>query len=166
MFLEENKLSLQHQVHTCINYYESPSFSFVPASSLDSSDIFCAHAIICGTQSTLGIMRMRTVGTTGIACLFIKLLFYIPVRHILLSYGDVIAATEWLQNFGLFLVKMAFEQGGIFIVPHLLLHGASVFAVSSEGLFLFSSLFTKIRGIIRAYSHSYTQGTVYHGLLR
>jgi hypothetical protein len=28
----------------------------------------------------------------------------------------------------------AFEQGGIFIVPHLLWHGASVFPVSSEGL--------------------------------
>jgi hypothetical protein len=27
----------------------------------------------------------------------------------------------------------AFEQGGIFIVPHLLWHGASVFPVSSEG---------------------------------
>jgi hypothetical protein len=28
----------------------------------------------------------------------------------------------------------AFEQEGIFIVPHLLLHGTSVFPVSSEGL--------------------------------
>ena len=28
---------------------------------------------------------------------------------------------------------MAFEQGGIFIVPHQLRHGASVFPVSSEG---------------------------------
>jgi hypothetical protein len=27
----------------------------------------------------------------------------------------------------------AFEQGGIFIVPHLLWHGTSVFPVSSEG---------------------------------
>jgi hypothetical protein len=30
-------------------------------------------------------------------------------------------------------VLRAFEQGGIFIVPHLLRHGASVFPVSSEG---------------------------------
>jgi hypothetical protein len=29
---------------------------------------------------------------------------------------------------------MAFEQEGIFIAPHLLWHGASVFPVSSEGL--------------------------------
>jgi hypothetical protein len=28
----------------------------------------------------------------------------------------------------------AFEEGGIFIVPHLLWHGTSVFLVSSEGL--------------------------------
>jgi hypothetical protein len=31
------------------------------------------------------------------------------------------------------LVLKAFEQGGIFIVPHLLWHGTSVFLVSSEG---------------------------------
>jgi hypothetical protein len=30
-------------------------------------------------------------------------------------------------------VLRAFEQGGIFIVPHLLWHGTSVFPVSSEG---------------------------------
>jgi hypothetical protein len=34
----------------------------------------------------------------------------------------------------------AFEQGGIFIVPHLLWHGTSVFLVSSEGLPPFSRL--------------------------
>jgi hypothetical protein len=41
--------------------------------------------------------------------------------------------TEGLQNVGLWSVLRAFEQGGIFIVPHLLWHGASVFPVSSEG---------------------------------
>ena len=40
---------------------------------------------------------------------------------------------EGLQNLGLCSALMAFEQGGIFIVPHLLWHGASVFPVSSEG---------------------------------
>jgi hypothetical protein len=35
--------------------------------------------------------------------------------------------TEGLQNVGLCSVLRAFEQGGIFIVPHLLWHGASVF---------------------------------------
>jgi hypothetical protein len=48
-------------------------------------------------------------------------------------YGDVTNAGEGLQNFGLCSVLRAFEQGGIFIVPHLLWHGTSVFPVSPEG---------------------------------
>jgi hypothetical protein len=48
-------------------------------------------------------------------------------------YGDVTNAGEGLQNLGLCSALRAFEQGGIFIVPHLLRHGTSVFPVSSEG---------------------------------
>jgi hypothetical protein len=48
-------------------------------------------------------------------------------------YGDVTTAGEGLQNLGLCSALRAFEQGGIFIVQHLLWHGASVFSVSSEG---------------------------------
>jgi hypothetical protein len=48
-------------------------------------------------------------------------------------YGDVTIAGEGLQNVGLCSALKAFEQGGIFIVPHLLWHGTSVFPVSSEG---------------------------------
>jgi hypothetical protein len=48
-------------------------------------------------------------------------------------YGDVTITSEGLQNLGLCSALRAFEQGGIFIVPHLLRHGASVFPVSSEG---------------------------------
>jgi hypothetical protein len=48
-------------------------------------------------------------------------------------YGDVSIAGEGLQNLGLCSALRAFEQGGIFIVPHLLWHGTSVFPVSSEG---------------------------------
>jgi hypothetical protein len=48
-------------------------------------------------------------------------------------YGDVIIADEGLQNLGLCSALRAFGQGGIFIVPHLLWHGTSVFPVSSEG---------------------------------
>jgi hypothetical protein len=44
-------------------------------------------------------------------------------------YGD----GEGLKNVGICLVLRAFEQGGIFIVPHLLRHGTSVFPISSEG---------------------------------
>jgi hypothetical protein len=35
-------------------------------------------------------------------------------------YGDVTIAAEELQNLGLCSALRAFEQGGIFIVPHLL----------------------------------------------
>jgi hypothetical protein len=49
------------------------------------------------------------------------------------SHGDVTIADEGLQNLGLCSALRAFEQGGIFIVPHLLCHGSSVFPVSSEG---------------------------------
>jgi hypothetical protein len=47
--------------------------------------------------------------------------------------GDVTIAGEGLQNLGLCSALRAIEQGGIFIVPHLLRHGTSVFLVSSEG---------------------------------
>jgi hypothetical protein len=47
--------------------------------------------------------------------------------------GDVTIAGEGLQNLGLCSALRAFEQGGIFVVPHLLWHGTSVFPVSSEG---------------------------------
>jgi hypothetical protein len=48
-------------------------------------------------------------------------------------YGDVTIAGEGLQILGLCSVLRAFEQGGTFIVPHLLLYGTSVFQDSSEG---------------------------------
>jgi hypothetical protein len=47
-------------------------------------------------------------------------------------YGAVTIAGEELQNLDLCSALRAFEQGGIFIVPHLLWHGTSVFPVSSE----------------------------------
>jgi hypothetical protein len=49
-------------------------------------------------------------------------------------YRGVTIAGEGLQNFGLCSALRAFEQGGIFIVLHLLWHEASVFPDSSEGL--------------------------------
>jgi hypothetical protein len=67
-------------------------------------------------------------------------------------YGDVTIAGEGLQNLGLCSAFRAFEQGGIFIVPHLLWHGTSVFPVSSEGLpHLVASYDT--RGMWRTYSN-------------
>jgi hypothetical protein len=55
--------------------------------------------------------------------------FYVPLKNFSLTIVG-----EGLQNLGLCSALRAFEQGGIFIVPHLLWHGASVFPVSSEGL--------------------------------
>jgi hypothetical protein len=49
-------------------------------------------------------------------------------------YGDVTIAGKELQNLGLNSALQAFEQGEIFIVPHLLWHGASVFPVLPKGL--------------------------------
>jgi hypothetical protein len=63
--------------------------------------------------------------------------FYVPVKnfHFFRLYGDRRHhCREWLQNLGLCSALRAFELGGIFIVPHLLWHGTSVFPVSSEGL--------------------------------
>jgi hypothetical protein len=48
-------------------------------------------------------------------------------------YGDVTITGEGLQKLGLCSAFRTFEQGWIFIVPHLLWHGASVFSVSSQG---------------------------------
>ena len=46
--------------------------------------------------------------------------FYVPLKNFSLIYGDVTNAGEGLQNLGLSSALGAFEQGGIFIVPHLM----------------------------------------------
>jgi hypothetical protein len=45
---------------------------------------------------------------------------------------DVTITGDRAANFGLCLALRTFEQGGIFIMPHLLRHGTSVSTVSSE----------------------------------
>ena len=66
--------------------------------------------------------------------LFNWLFIYCFTSHLRIfhTYGDVSFAGEGLQNLGLCSALRAFEQGGIFIVRHLLWHGASVFPVLSE----------------------------------
>jgi hypothetical protein len=59
--------------------------------------------------------------------------FLVPFRNFHL-YRDVTIAGEGLQNLGLCSAVRAFEQGVIFIVPHLLWHGTSFFLVPSEWL--------------------------------
>ena len=49
----------------------------------------------------------------AVSCILLTVL-----HNIFYSYGDVIIAGEDLQNINLCLALMAFEQGGIFIVPN------------------------------------------------
>jgi hypothetical protein len=66
-------------------------------------------------------------------------------------YGDVTIAGEGMQNLGLCSALRAFEQGGIFIVPHLLWHGTSIFSVSSDRRTApFSRLLRHTRGCERS----------------
>jgi hypothetical protein len=46
--------------------------------------------------------------------------FYVPLKNISLKYGDVTITDERLQNLGQCSALRAFEQEGVFIVPHLL----------------------------------------------
>jgi hypothetical protein len=48
-------------------------------------------------------------------------------------HGNVTITGEGMQNLGLYSALRAIEQGGIFIVSHLLWHGTSFFPVSYEG---------------------------------
>jgi hypothetical protein len=48
------------------------------------------------------------------------LLFYVPLKNFSLKYGDITISGEGLQNLGLCSALWAFNQGGGFIMPHLL----------------------------------------------
>jgi hypothetical protein len=61
---------------------------------------------------------------------FIELLFYV-LKNFSLIWRKSPLPSEGLQNLGLCSALRVFEQGGIFIMPHLLWHGVSVFLVSS-----------------------------------
>jgi hypothetical protein len=58
---------------------------------------------------------------------------FIILMRMLHSNGDVTFGAEGPQNLDLCSVLMDFEQGRIFIMPHLLWHRASGFLVPSEG---------------------------------
>jgi hypothetical protein len=62
------------------------------------------------------------------------LVIYYSTSHsrIFHLYRDIAITGEGLQNLGLCLAVKTFEQGGIFIVVHLLWHGTSIFPVSSD----------------------------------
>jgi hypothetical protein len=63
---------------------------------------------------TNGIISILPLSTSPI-----YLRFYVPLKNFHL-YGDITITGEGLQKFGLCSALRAFEQGGIFIVPHLL----------------------------------------------
>jgi hypothetical protein len=85
-----------------------------------------------GTQRTVSLFSKRAGSLRAVGLDWIVYGFTSHSR-ILHLYGDVTIAGEALQNLGLCSALRAFEQGGIFIVPHLLSQGTSVFPVSSEG---------------------------------
>jgi hypothetical protein len=58
--------------------------------------------------------------------------WFIAARAIFQLSGPVTITGDRAANFGLCSALRTFEQGGIFIVPHRLRHGTSVYAVSSE----------------------------------
>jgi hypothetical protein len=66
--------------------------------------------------------------------------------RIFLLHGDVTIAGEGLQHLGLRSALRAFEQGGIFIVPHLLWHGTWVYCGLIRRTTPFSRLLQHTRG--------------------
>jgi hypothetical protein len=75
------------------------------------------------TMSKNNILRARHI--------YARLIFTFRWR-IFPLYGDVTIASEGLLNLSLCSVLEAFEQGGIFIVPHLLWHGLGGFFFRSH----------------------------------
>ena len=68
------------------------------------------------------------------------------------KYEDVTITSEGLQNLNLCSVPVSPEHRGIFIVPHLLRHWASDFAISSKGPHQLVALYAK-QGTLRTYSY-------------
>jgi hypothetical protein len=93
----------------------------------------CQEIYICPWDTTWHMVKIRiNISPVCIGCLQGNISINYSL-FFLRSSGDVTITGEGLQNLGLCLTLRAFEQAGIFIVPHLLWHGISVFPVSSEG---------------------------------
>jgi hypothetical protein len=87
--------------------------------------------------------------------LSVKLRFTSRSR-ILHPHGDVTIADERLQNLGLCSALRAFQQGGIFIVPHLLWHMTSILK-KKRPLQLVASC--DKQGMLRTYSNQDPHGS-------
>jgi hypothetical protein len=81
-----------------------------------------------------------------------SILYFTPHSRIFLIYGDVTIAADGLQNIGLCSATRAFEQGGIFFLPHFLWNRTSFFRRHPKECPIFS-LLTKRRGMFRTYSN-------------
>jgi hypothetical protein len=80
-------------------------------------------------------------------------------------YGDITITGERLQNLGLCSALRAFEQRGIFIVPHLLWHGPRFFRSHPKDHPIQSPLTTH-EGMCRIYSNADPHGSPISRLLR
>ena len=86
---------------------------------------------LCPTQEFLTYMEMSPLPVKG--CKRRPKFCSPSLAKVTSKYSWAGRKTVNNQSLNLCSALRAFEQGGIFIVPHLLWHGASVFPVSSEG---------------------------------
>jgi hypothetical protein len=94
----------------------------------------------------------------------IDLRFYVPLKNFSLTWRR--HHCRWrVQNLGLCSALRAFKQGGIFIVPHLLWHGAQFFRSYPKDRPIQSPLMTH-KEMWRTYSHLDSHGSPFSRLLR
>jgi hypothetical protein len=86
-----------------------------------------------------------------------KIYSFTSRSRILHFYGDVTITNEVLQNFSICSALRAYEQGGIFIVPHLLRHGARFFRSHPNDRPIQSPLTTH-KGMCKTYSNRILTG--------
>ena len=121
---------------------------------LCSLNEFLEHCLKSTTEQSKSIpQRVGTIkiptGARDISWLYVWFTSRWRIFH---SNDDVtIVGCKCPAKLGMCSVPKGFEQRGIFIVPHLLWHVASVFAVSSDGSPLFSCLLRQAMGIEKSF---------------
>ena len=92
------------------------SFRIIYIDTFEKCTIYDINLLTSLRDLTLQAYFLRETTTED---WFDRMVFYVPLK-IFHLYGAVIISGEWLQNRGLSSTVTAFEQEGIFIVPHLL----------------------------------------------
>jgi hypothetical protein len=83
---------------------------------------------ILGLCSALGAFEQGGIFIMPhLLCLFVWL--FIATRAIAIWWLSPLPVTAWAANLGLCSALRAFEQGGIFIVPHVLRHGTGLYGL-------------------------------------